>query len=186
MKKLLPIVLMLVLASIAYGANMYTAGNASNSVLLPAAGGFATVYAVNFVGGAATVDMLVYTGDSTETELANAESATATALTLDECGGLDDSDILVIMNTDGGTIEAVTMSACNDTTNVATVGALSNTYRSGAKVYEMKLLTTWADVTTTRINIEGDIWQSDLRNKPIYILLNGSGGTFHYMTGGWE
>jgi len=190
MKKLLTLILIVAFASVAYGANLYTASNTTDNIVMPSGGGFPTVYAINFTGGAATADLIFYQGDNTTALCSEGKAASATTFVLDSCTGIDDSDIVVIQQRHTGTpLEVATVSACDDTTEIVTIASgTANAFNGtrGFQIFEMKTLTTWADVGTTRLNLEGRLVQGDTRIKPLAAIINGTGGTFHYMTGGYE
>ncbi len=125
----------------------------------------------------ALADIVIYEGDTTSTTLSAAEAALQTAISLTECGGLDDGDILVMQNTNADVYFAVSMSACNDTTNVATTGAIPSALRSGALVFEMKTLITYSNVGTgTSIKSGNPILSGD-KSLPLAIGLAGASGT---------
>jgi hypothetical protein len=141
---------------------------------------------MNFTGGAATTDVVLYQADATETTFSADEAAGQTALSLVECGGLDDDDYLVLMSGSGKVIEATKMSACNDTTNVATVSATQNAYKQGDKVYEMiSAGNLYADVGTgeTAKNGSGAALVASRKSKPVAFLASGSAITFHVVSG---
>lgn len=184
------LILVLCMVMAAWGANLYTAGNASDNIVMPSGGGYPTVYAINFTGGAATADLIVYEGDNTEVVSSAGKAATATTFVVDTCVGIDDDDVVVIQQrATGSPIEAATVSSCVETTGVITLAAgTGNAYNGTLKFdfFEMKVLTTWADIGTDRLNLEGKLFQGGTRDKPLVVNIDGSGGTFHYMTGGWE
>lgn len=184
MKRLILIGIMLMLSvGVAYGGPVFTdTVSATGGTTAYGAVGFKTnqqptLTYLQWTASDADADVVIYQGDTTSTTLANAVSAAATALTLTECGGLDDSDILVIQNTNGDPVEAVSMSACNDTTNVATVSALANSYRTGGLVYEMVELITYSDVGTGTGIRQGRPILGGLKSKPLAVSLDGVSGT---------
>ena len=155
-------------------------------VIAPDDSRYIVIQYMNFTGGAATSDVVVYQGDVTQTSLSAAEAAAQTAISLVECGGLDDDDYLVFMEPSGSPIEATKMSACNDTTNVATVSALQNGYSQGAIVYEMiSAGTLYADIGTgeTEKNGSGAALIAGKKSKPVALLSSGTANTHHVVSG---
>lgn len=154
--------------------------------IAPNADGYIVIGYMNFTGGAATTDVVIYQGDGTETTFSAAEAAGQTELSITECGGLDDNDYLVLMDPDGSPIEATKMSACNDTTNTATVSATQNAYVKGARVYEMVSAgNLYADIGTgeTAKNGNGSPLVAGKRGKPVAVVASGTAITVHVVSG---
>jgi len=133
---------------------------------------------LNFVSinsSVASGDVIFYGGDNSKTTLSAAEAAGQTAISLTSCGGLDDNDYLVFQDKDGDPIEATQMSACNDTTNVATVTALVGAYQSGANVYEMQALWTLSNVGTARLTWGPAPVLVGVKSYPLAVSFKGTG-----------
>lgn len=176
--------------ALAGGRVVTDGGTASTTagVGIPAdTGSYPVMYAIGMVGLAATADLDFYEFDDTQTTFSADEAAGQTDLSVTECGGIDDADTVWLQSADGGTFEAGVASACNDTTNTMTVTATGNAYSAGDKVFEMKPLVQWDNVTTTpvyRSNDSGII--GGKRSGPLCAIGTGSGVTVYYFTGGYQ
>ena len=90
-------------------------------------------------------DVVILDGNGTETLTTAAISASATTFGVSSCTGLDETTTVVIGNSNGDTLEVASVSACNSTL-VMTVSALTNAYRTKARVSEIDTLWSYSDV----------------------------------------
>ena len=113
-------------------------------------------------------DFTLYQGANTKTLYAHttAKAAGATTFDVTECGGFDDDDVVVIQ-WQGGTIEADLMSACSDTTDQMTitsglVNAITSTQAGLNRIQIFEMAATAfgvVDIGTSRLQWSGDpIW----------------------------
>lgn len=185
MKRTIVALMIVAVAATAYAGRLFTAGNTTGYAVLPPAGGYPVITAINFTATNGTGDLTVYEGDDTEALCVAGKAASATTFVLDSCTGIDDTDVVVIVQRHAASVmEAATVSSCNDTTELITLGAgTANAYNGtrGFVFYEMRALTTWADVGTDAVSRTGDLWGGSLRNKPIAATL--TAGTINYMSG---
>ena len=180
--------MVLMVAVPVFAGNLHSVANTAGYATAPPLRGQPVIVALNTVGGAATADLIIYEGDETMALSVLGKAATATTFVLDSCTGIDDDDIVVIAQRNlYDTIEAAVVSACNDTTETVTLAAgTANAFNGtlGFEFYEMKVLTTWADVGTTRLDLEGDLL-AGTEDKPLTMTYDGTGGTFHFVTVEW-
>jgi len=179
---------------VAVAGQFYTAPNSTSQVALPLhSRGWPTINAISFTATNATGDVTVYGGDATSVVSAAGKAATATTFIVSTCVGLDDSDIVVVIQTptamtkEAPVLEAASMSSCVETTKVMTLGAgTANAYNgtNGFTFYEMQLITTLADVGATKVNyLTGPLWGGDY-GKPMAVRI--TAGTIHWMSGEWR
>lgn len=177
----LVVLLAMTLSAPVMADNIFTDGGGTG-IACPADNNRQTVlHALSFNATNATGDVIFYVGDATSTTLANAESAAATALTLSSCTGIDDDDYVAIYSPTGDVMEFNQITACNDTTEVATVTALGDTFAVNSVVYELKVKATLSDVGATTLhwsNAEGIL--AAPRGKPIGVRI--TDGTIYYGT----
>ncbi|MCK5601449.1 hypothetical protein KAR91_06265 [Candidatus Pacearchaeota archaeon] len=195
MKRFMLVVLVLMLsAGVAIAGQFYTAPNSTSNVVLPQEDdGWPTINSISFTATNATGDVTVYGGDSTSVISSDGKAATATTFNVSTCVGMDDADIVVIQQTptrltkEAHVIESASMSSCVETTLIMTLGAgTANAYNgtNGFTFYEMKLITTLANVGTTKINyLTGPLWGGDWK-LPMTVRI--TGGTIHWMSGEWR
>ena len=189
---MLALVLMAVLSGPAMaGERIYVDNQAAASAVkgagIPASGGkYAVITAFSLDGAAATADAIFLVYDDEQTTLSAAEASGQTALSLTECGTLTDDVFLFIQEDANEPIYDVTqMSACNDTTNVATVTATDKAFSAGSYVFEMTEGGQWADLGTTIINVSSadGIFMGNQKGTPVGIIFNGSGGSVLWVSG---
>lgn len=194
MKRVMLIVTFLMLSvGVVFAGQFYTAPNSTSNVSLPDDSGWPTINSISFTATNASGDVTVYGGDATEVVSAAGKAATATTFIVSTCVGMDDSDIVVIQQipqalyASDPVLESASMSSCVETTKVMTLAAgTANAFNGtfGFTFYEMKLITTLADVGTTKINyLTGPLWGGS-RNKPMTVRI--TNGTLHWMSGEWR
>ena len=114
-----------------------TAGiNTSNVVLLPEKNETMVVINMSYTAATSTIDLDIVQGSGVHTTLSADEAASQTAISLSSCTGIADDAWLVFADPSGDPIEATVASACNDTTNVATVTAITNAFKKGSTIYD--------------------------------------------------
>lgn len=193
MKRVMLIVTLLMLcAGVAFAGEFYTAPNSTSDAVLPKKAGWPTINSINFEATNATGDVIIYGGDNTSTLATVGKAATATTFAVTSCTGIDDADVVVIIQKQiAGSLdrvmEATVASACNDTTDIITVGSTANAY-SGTNnftFYEMQVVTTLSDVGTTAITYGpgGPLWGGK-NNWPMAVRI--TAGTINWMSGEWR
>ena len=196
MKRFILILAILMLSvGVGFAGEFYTAPNSTASQAFPPERGYPTINSISWTAGAATVDVLILGGDNSKTVSAVGKAATATTFVLTSCTGIDDNDYVVIEQTptaltfEARVLEVGQASACNDTTELITLAAgTANAFNgtNGFSFYEMKTLATLADIGTTKITYTtGPLW-GGRDGWPMGVVLNGTGGTIHWLSGEWR
>ena len=160
----------------------------STIAVVPEDNSWIVVQSMKYVGAAATADLDFYTADNTVTTFSADEAAAQTALSVTSCTGLDDNDFLVLVRAGGTAVEATQMSACNDTTDVATVIATNNAYKKHDFIYEMvsagEIAANVGSGSSTTINGGGAALLVGKRGKPIAIIEGSTSSvTFQWFSG---
>ena len=132
---------------------------------------------------AASSDMVIYHGDNSTTTYGHttAKAAAATTFDVGSCSGFDDGD-LVVIQWQGGTVEADIMASCNDTTDQMTLTAgLTNAITSTSAannvitIYEMTPLWSISDMGTSRVTFGPGPVLAGTKGYPLAVSLIGTG-----------
>lgn len=180
-------------AGVLMAGEFYTAPNATANQALPTEKGYPTINSISFTAGAATVDVIVLGGDTTITTSAAGKAATATTFVLASCTGLDDDDYVVIEQIPDGfearVLEVGQISGCVGTTSLVTLAAGTANAFNGTKGFrftEMYAISTLASIGTAKVTYTtGPIWGGTF-DRPMGVVLTGTGGTVHWLSGEWR